>query len=863
MPAAIMPGIAPLASHPMNDTPAWQRLLDAIMEACCLLAVVMLPLYFTSLTSGGYEPDKAVVLRILAAIAAAAWIGSRIAVGNAFSRIDGRNLLFWLGIALFIAYVVSTILSIDPRLSLWGSYGRQQGLWTRAAYLIFFVVAATSLRSSNAWNRLVSVILIGSLPAVIYGLAQQFGIDPIVSSGDPNTLNWPVRSSFGQHVIFASYLVMVIPFAAARAWQHRAGLTLPWRDEGPVDRSVFVLAAGVLAIVASYWVLLSLAHSSPSVFAALPFVVGGYVLLPLSRRAMAAGPSMLKVRALGYVALLSLQILVLFLSGARGAWLGLLATVPVFGFLVARRLKRPGVWRSILVVTVAAGLVLILLNIPNGPLQPLRTVHGLNRVANITDTGGAGGSGQGRILIWQGVGDLMTKQPSVGGNWGGLGRALVGYGPETMHWAFEAIYPLKLRVVTSEIWTWDRAHNIYLDYLVDVGIIGLILFAGLIVVFFRRVLRDLSGASQDMSWILVASAAAIAGHLVDGVFGLDMSTTMLLMWLLFGLAAHRGRLVEDVAESPSVPASTVATYAGAGIIFVLACIAVPLTDYPLITAALWTCGIAASVALIAGALIGGLSVNLAMPIRARVAMPAGVLFLATVLVIGSQFRFEGAAMAERTGQGLLARGNPPAALGYFQEAVNQNGYEPAYETDLGGAYASLGAARSDSAVPAYVPTPHDARTISSSLAENLGQDQLFTLGKYSLESARGLSPLDPDVYNNLGNLELYWNKPELALQQYRRAYGLSSLNPKYLDQQAMADLQASRPRIARSLAQGALQLDSTYWYSHYALSRIEDALGNRAGAKTEASLSLYWVRNFWPAPPLQDLNQMRSLAQAG
>jgi hypothetical protein len=124
--------------------------------------------------------------------------------------------LIWLTLAVLAAYVVSTLSSIDPRLSLWGSQTRQQGLWTDASYLVIAVCAATRLGSLQRVSRLVTALLLGSAPVVAYGLLQAFGIDPVPSTGDPNTLYWPVRSSLGQHIFLGSYLIMVIPFTAVR-----------------------------------------------------------------------------------------------------------------------------------------------------------------------------------------------------------------------------------------------------------------------------------------------------------------------------------------------------------------------------------------------------------------------------------------------------------------------------------------------------------------------------------------------------------------------------------------------------------------------------------------------------------------------
>src|SRR5919202_420211 len=145
----------------MNETSPLKRAADGLVEASCLIAVLALPLYFSVLTSSGYEPDKAVLLRVFAIVAGGAWlVGFLLEPGKpGKSRVSP---VLWLGLTVFLAYAVATVFSIDPRLSLWGSHVRQQGLWTRASYLIFLVAAMTRLRTPAQHERLVSILLFGS-----------------------------------------------------------------------------------------------------------------------------------------------------------------------------------------------------------------------------------------------------------------------------------------------------------------------------------------------------------------------------------------------------------------------------------------------------------------------------------------------------------------------------------------------------------------------------------------------------------------------------------------------------------------------------------------------------------------------------
>lgn len=819
---------------------------DAVAEATVLIALLALPLYFTVLTETGYEPDKAVLLRTLATVGLAGWMVSRSAIRP---LTHSGKLIILTGTILLAIYVVAGLLSIDMRLSFWGSQTRQQGVWTWAAYLVLLVIAATRLRSFQAVNRLVTCLLLGSVPVVVYAYLQQFGLDPIPAAGDPTTLQWPVRSTLGQHVFLGSYLVMVLPFTASRLFD----AVLTRREQLPSGGRALSSLAAVVLVVVSFLLYIWLGVSHPALFALLPALLAGYagVGVVLASWEVAPWPSW-------YFILLVLQILALFFTGARASWLAALATVPVLGLLVAYRLGRRALALRMLVATVAVAIVLLLLNIPGGPLQPLRTMPALARVSNITDSGGAGGSGQGRVLIWQGVTRLLADTPPIGPARGGMVRDLIGYGPESMHWAFQAVFPLRLRQVTSEIWTWDRAHNVYLDRLLDGGILALLAFLALAGLTLWRSVRELRLASPSAAVLLAGMSAAVVGHLVDGLFSLETAVTLSLLFAIAGLTA--GLPWNVPAPSALLPRPIprwLPAYFGGLFLVGLLSVLLGVERNGAALAALLVLGSLAGVGAVAALLSEGRMVSW----RTWLGPVPLVAAALTTLALASQFWYQTGAVDERLGLDRLSAGDVAAAVSYLQQAVRADGNEPQYLTELGGAYLSF--PTRDSANPSFVPHASQLTSLNEAQVSRLGTAQLVTLSRLALDRARQLAPLDPDAYGNLGNVDLQANQPTAALREYREAEALSHENPRYLDQEALAELQMGKGSQALGTARHALALDSTYWLSHYALAAIDDKRGDTAGAKREAALALYWQRNIWPHPPAGQISQLRSLASTG
>jgi O-antigen ligase len=203
---------------------------DWLIEAGWLAAVIVTPLFFNIASKQTFEPDKVALLRSIALVMAAAWVVRTIEEGKV--RKEG-SLPFWpfLGLVAFfcLIYVLATVVSIDPRSSLWGAYERRQGTYATLSYVAIFLLMISSLRRREQLERLVTVILLTSLPVSLYALVQHYGWDPMRWSM-PVPVTERVMSTLGNPIFVAAYLIMVIPLTLERVRSVaalRSGRTLP------------------------------------------------------------------------------------------------------------------------------------------------------------------------------------------------------------------------------------------------------------------------------------------------------------------------------------------------------------------------------------------------------------------------------------------------------------------------------------------------------------------------------------------------------------------------------------------------------------------------------------------------------------
>ena len=199
-------------------------LSEKIIEAGWLVAVVAVPLFFNIYSARTFEPDKITLLRSIAALMILAWIVLVVEEGRVGSGENkeawSMRMRNWLKkplvlptLLLVIIYIVSTIFSISPNVSLWGSYQRLQGTYSALSYIVIFALMAGHLRTREQVDRLVATIIIASIPVSLYGIIQRYGLDPLPWAGD---VTRRVASNMGNAIFVASYLIMVIPLTIVR-----------------------------------------------------------------------------------------------------------------------------------------------------------------------------------------------------------------------------------------------------------------------------------------------------------------------------------------------------------------------------------------------------------------------------------------------------------------------------------------------------------------------------------------------------------------------------------------------------------------------------------------------------------------------
>jgi hypothetical protein len=227
-----------------------------------------------------------------------------------------------------VSLILSTLTSISPLDSLWGSFFRGQGLYLALLQIGWAMLIVTYLRSPAQRRRLLLAIIIGGTLTAITAILEPFAYGE-------NWLTWRPGGAQGNPIFLSGYLIMVLPFTLAALFQPWAGRKLA---------RTILIGAAVLQLAA-----LVLAQSrGPLLGAAVGGILfAGLLLWPRHRRLLIAGTA---------IGLIGLSVLAIGLNSPAGLAPSL-SSLPVINRLNFVQDAQTGTGRVRLVLWQAVGRV--------------------------------------------------------------------------------------------------------------------------------------------------------------------------------------------------------------------------------------------------------------------------------------------------------------------------------------------------------------------------------------------------------------------------------------------------------------------------------------------------------------------------
>jgi len=220
------------------------------------------------------------------------------------------------------------------------------------------------------------------------------------------------------------------------------------------------------------------------------------------------------------------------LAGSEGALLGAVAALAfVAGMSVPWSSRRP------LVVLAPATALLVL-------VVPLLLAFDAWGSASVS----SGGTTEWRAAVWQTSLEMAADRP------------LLGFGLDQFSVSFPEYRPADFveRFGTMGV---DAPHNVFLNYLTGLGVIGLLLFAALLVLAarlfvtaYRRLGRTAVASARTRRAALICAAGGCVAYLVQGAFDNQQIALSFTFWTLLGFVCAAAW--DDAPERTKAPERT-------------------------------------------------------------------------------------------------------------------------------------------------------------------------------------------------------------------------------------------------------------------------------------------------------------------
>jgi tetratricopeptide (TPR) repeat protein len=493
---------------------------EALMESAWLGAAVVIPLYFNVSSSQTFEPDKVSVLIFFAILSGTACLLKRLTAEKPEKPMDRfdvpfrsllRHPLVFLVLVLTAFYTLSSIFSIAPAASWFGSYKRAQGAITFYSYVILFLVVLSELRSQDQVKRLQYAFILTSLPMAGYGILQYWGADSLPWS---NPMGDRSAGSMGNPIFLGAYLVMAIPLTFGRLVEALKMLKAEsGRKPGLILAGCCGFALGLQALALIY------TQSRGPVLGLVAAVFICFFLVLLLKRIPGNKISYFPVLAIGlgvlapavFLGLIRAALAISPKFGAVGLAVAIVCVAVAYCFVWRTGWGRSWLWLTWLVQAVV--LLAIFALMPANTLDKGLRGSPLDRLTQFS-----GNSVDVRRSLWiSGITAIRSGSPkdlpdNLVDRFSIL-RPIVGYGPEnTKFVASRYAVPDVVRVHTRE--TVDRLHNETIDDLISIGFAGAAAWLIVIGTAFYYALKYLGLCREGRSkysFILFASIGSLAG----------------------------------------------------------------------------------------------------------------------------------------------------------------------------------------------------------------------------------------------------------------------------------------------------------------------------------------------------------------
>jgi O-antigen ligase len=413
-----------------------------------------------------------------------------------------------IAVSLFVfSYVLASVLAYDPHSAFWSNYERGEGGFQMIHYYLFFLLLCLLFQRREEWRFVFAMMLVAGVSMVLYGVLGTADF----ACMQANRLAGEQNAAAG-----CPQFGFITPYAGSSLEDSPRGL----------------------------WAMLRAGRFQGSL--GNPAYVAPYLIFSMFYAAWLWYESSKKAHQTVFYGLLILFFAVFFVfSQTRGSFLGLavaffVALLYLFIIQPRSRMKFFLLILGVIVVALGVGVRSYCHALKNNSPEAPETA--LCRISNISVQEQ---TFQTRSWTW---GSAIE---------GWKDRPLLGWGPENFSAVFDKHFDPRHFIPGRNTETWfDRAHSVLFDYLAETGIVGLLSYLSIFVVFcylfIQRIMlrsdRHSHTKAEKQTLQPFAQALLVAVPVAYGVQGLALFDVLPIYLNLFLFLAFSRMLFSSLSS---------------------------------------------------------------------------------------------------------------------------------------------------------------------------------------------------------------------------------------------------------------------------------------------------------------------------
>lgn len=389
---------------------------------------------------------KVVVFRSIVEILAVFYL---VLVWKDKSYLPRKDKIFWAFFLFTSAFTLTTLTSILPYPSFWGSLERMGGLWTFWHYFLFYIILTSVLKKKEHWRMILDITIVVGVLSAFYGFGQKTNIQFFIGSGGRAR----IFGTIGNAALFAGTQLLVVFLS----------LTLCFSSQTTSNKKIFYLFSFIITSIA---VLMTAVRGS-----LLGYVVGITVFMFLI--------AIYNKSRFGQIAFNSL--------------VGLLTIFIIFSFL----------------------------------FSDSEFVKKSRYLSRITDLSLRSPTTETRFWAWEAGFKGWFDSPKT---------IILGWGPENFNIPFSKHFNPKFFLGPGSETLFDRAHNMFVEILVTMGLVGFLAYIGIFIAIFSYLRKFLK--KNDFVIYGAGFTAAIIAYMIHNSFIFDTSANFIILFTLLGFISY-------------------------------------------------------------------------------------------------------------------------------------------------------------------------------------------------------------------------------------------------------------------------------------------------------------------------------------